>query len=142
MITTVEQLKAAVSSVPGSSLFFSRATMKGFSTRVSSNLYQAKSGVVFVTSERDTDTYSPAWDGQRRYTIHYVHSDGTGLRKLSNWGQYKTWSGAHQTAARWADGMLDCMRCGEPAGEDYHIVGVSAPARNVTCDNCWDERLR
>jgi DNA-directed RNA polymerase subunit RPC12/RpoP len=31
-----------------------------------------------------------------------------------------------------------CLRCGRPAGDDYHIAG----AGGVTCDECWDERLR
>ncbi len=138
MISTVDELKAAVGSAPGSKYFFSPATMMGFSTRVSSNIYQAKNGVIFVTSERDTDGL--AWNGERRYTVYYVHSDGTGLRKLSDQGHYKTWSGAHQTARVWADGTLACMRCSEPGGVDYHIVAASTTGQ-VTCDNCWDGRL-
>jgi hypothetical protein len=44
---------------------------------------------------------------------------------------------------RWAGVPYEfqsCIRCHEPAGRDYHLV--QAGAGGVTCDRCWDPRLR
>lgn len=77
--------------------FFDPDTLRFFGSRIGGTLY---GGRYFVTSERDP--HGVAWNGERRYTVRAVESDGR-VHTVGAFGAY----GSRATAVRAAQALAE-----------------------------------
>lgn len=92
-LMTIEQLKG-LNAAHGMH-FFSASSMRFFRSRVGSNVYAARDGWVFVTSEQFDDR-SP-----RLYTVRLMREDGR-IDEVGSFQQYKTNDAANRAARQYA----------------------------------------
>jgi hypothetical protein len=82
--------------------FFDKDTMRAFGSRLADDVYPDRigAGTYFMTSERDRDRgYGAAWNGQRRYTVRYLDSEGE-FHDASEFGEFSSLPAARRIA-RW-----------------------------------------
>lgn len=75
--------------------WFTRSTLRFFSSRIHSTIYGA---TYFVTSESDMNGFD------RRFTVRKLESDGT-VSTVGEFRQYASRSGAHAAAAKLAKSL-------------------------------------
>lgn len=91
---TIEDIRAAHEAE--GLYFFAPSTMRYWKSRVSSRIYPVSTGAYFVTSETDFH------GDDRRYTIRFADSSAR-ITDVGEFRQYKSASGAHKAAKRFAD---------------------------------------
>jgi hypothetical protein len=79
--------------------FFDKATMRGFKSRVMSQVFPVPNGAVFVTSERFEDFQGNT--KPRRYTIRRAYDNGE-IRTVEGFQSYASRTGALDGARRHA----------------------------------------
>lgn len=129
MWNTVEEIRQEAART--GSHFFDADSVRWFASRIHGDLY---GGRVFVTSERDTSRFFPAWDGLRRYTVRvarYAPGDSRlRIDTLGEFGEHATREEAHRAAAALADTVNGCHDCGavvipgEHSGHHSRFGGV------------------
>lgn len=97
MIHTIEQAKRR--NEAAGQFFFARSTMRFFGSRISERTYPLPYGMLFVTSEVNSDGVD------RRYTVRYISDDGHTSTRGGHEG-FRRWRTARQ-AHRYA---LRCQR--------------------------------
>lgn len=91
MFTSIDEIRAANERL--GQHWFSPATLRWFSSRISGQVYPVLSGgAYFVSSEQ-------APGEERRYTVRVASPDGS-ISTYGELGQYRSANGAHNAAAR------------------------------------------
>ena len=92
---TLDQIKQA--NKASGSHWFSPATRRFFSSRISDIIYQGPGGIYFVSSER-------CWGRHRSYTINQFDPTTSQINTLGTFQQYTNRRSAHKAAAKASKG--------------------------------------